>query len=76
MKPTQDRVHISTGSSTYAAETRLVAVPYDNYEIVVRLSQSNEFLGIAELRVKSDFLSPGQRVAASGYLDVEEFYRD
>ena len=66
----------STGPIPGQEEQTTQIVPYDRYEIVVRLTRSGRFLGIAELRVKKDFLSPGQRVANSGYLDVDEFYQE
>ena len=66
----------STGSLVDSQAHRLVVVPYGKYEVVVCLTADNRFVGIAELRVSRDFLTPEQRVSSSGYHDVEEFYRD
>lgn len=66
----------STGADIEVASRKLVAVPYENFEIVVCLSEDNRFLGIAELRIKKDFLSHEQRVANSGVFDVDEFYQE
>lgn len=66
----------STGADLDENRQKLVAVPYENFEIVVRLSEDNRFLGIAELRIKKDFLSHEQRVANTGVFDVDEFYRE
>jgi len=66
----------STGADLEEKRYKLVAVPYENFEIVVRLSEDNRFLGVAELRIKKDFLSPEQRVANTGVFDVDEFYRE
>ncbi len=66
----------STGADLDENRHKLVTVPYENFEIVVCLSEDNRFLGIAELRVKRDFLSPAQRVANTGVFDVDEFYRE
>ena len=66
----------STGSELGKENCKYVVVPYDNYEVVVCLTEGNRFIGIAELRIRKGFLSPGQRVASSGYLDVDEFYKD
>ena len=51
-------------------------VPFDKYEIWVRLTEDGKFVDIAEVRINRDFLSPTQRVGKSGYFDVDEFYRE
>jgi hypothetical protein len=66
----------STGPDPQVERHKLVAVPYENFEIVVCLAEDNRFLGVAELRVKKDFLSPEQRIANTGVFDVDEFYRE
>ena len=67
---------LSTSSPVNPQLHKLVVVPYGNCEVVVCLTQDDRFVGIYELRIKKDFLSPEQRVSSSGRLDVEEFYRD
>ena len=64
----------STGSDQEVHE--LISVPFDRYEIIVRVSSGGKFRGIEGLHVRQDFLTSEQRVRASGYFDVEEFYRD
>jgi uncharacterized protein (DUF1786 family) len=71
-----DSPFASTSSPVNPQSHKLVVVPYGNCEIVVCLTQDNRFVGISELRINKDFLTPEQRVASSGCLDVEEFYRD
>jgi hypothetical protein len=66
----------STSSPVNPQSHKLVVVPYGGCEVVVCLTEDNRFVGIRELRIKRDFLTPEQRVSTSGYLDVEEFYRD
>jgi hypothetical protein len=66
----------STGPDPQVQRHKLVAVPYENYEIVLWLSEDDRFLGVAELRIKKDFLSLEQRVANTGVFDVDEFYRE
>ncbi len=53
-----------------------VVVPYDNLVIVVELTRSGQFIGISEVRIRRDFLSNAQRVAASGFHDIEAFYKE
>lgn len=81
MLPDNDYVHSdltrgSTGPDPRVQRRKLVAVPYENFEIVLCLSEDDRFLGVAELRIKRDFLSPEQRVANTGVFDVDEFYRE
>ena len=66
----------ATELSSDPGERHLVVVPYEEYEIVVEVTQEGHFVGIVEIRIKQDFLSPVQRAAASGYHDVESFYED
>ena len=66
----------STGAGFQEKTYKLVTVPYDNFEIVVCLSEDDRFLGVAELRIKKDFLSAEQRIANTGVFDVDEFYED
>jgi len=66
----------STGSEFDAQGHKLVVVPYHNFEVIVCLTEDNRFLGITELRIKKDFLSPDQKVANSGVFDVDEFYQE
>lgn len=55
---------------------RFVEVRIDNYLITVAVDASGCFRGITRIAAAGDFLTPMQRVAASGYHDVEQFYRD
>lgn len=56
-------------------EYKEVVYPFDKYEIRVRLSHTNEFIGIVEVKVNKDFLSYKQKITSKGFHDVEEFYR-
>lgn len=57
-------------------EARRIVLPFDQYEIVVAVTEQGHPLAVVEVRVRKDFLSSQQRVAASGYHDVDDFYRD
>jgi hypothetical protein len=65
----------STGSHDDIREFRYVTYPFDKYLITVKLSSSNEFLGVIEVRINKQFLSFKQR-QPKGYHDVDEFYRE
>lgn len=53
-----------------------IIYPFDKYEIKVRLTPNNEFIGIVEVKINKDFLSYKQRVTSKGFHDVEEFYKE
>lgn len=58
--------------STY----KYVTYPFDKYEIKVKLTDKNEFVGVEEVRISRDFLSNKQRISTRGSHDIEEFYRE
>lgn len=67
-----------TGSHDLLADSRIVEVPFDKYTIKVRLSPTNEFLGIEEVKVNKEFLSYSQQLTilkSQGYHDVEDYYQ-
>jgi hypothetical protein len=51
-------------------------VQHGDVEVVVVLGPDGRFLGIAEVRVRRDFLSTQQRIAASGFHDVDHIYKE
>lgn len=53
-----------------------VIYPFDKYEIKVRLTPDNVFIGIIEVKINKDFLSYKQKVTSKAFHDVEEFYRE
>ena len=52
--------------------TKIVVFPFDQYEVVLRLSESGAVIGVEELRISKHFLKPGQ----IGNIDIDEFYRE
>ena len=65
-----------TGSPSTPSEYKDIIYAFDKYEIKVRLTPNNEFIGIVEVKVNKDFLSYKQKVTSKGFHDVEEFYRE
>ena len=55
---------------------RKITVGSDSYEVDVLVDDADRFLGILEIRAKKDFRSIRQKIASTGYLDVDEFYQD
>jgi hypothetical protein len=55
---------------------KIVVYPFGIYEITVRLGESNEFLGIEEVKANKDFMAFKQKTAKRAFQDVDEFYED
>jgi hypothetical protein len=64
----------STGSHGDTKDYKIVICPFDQYEVLIKLTLSNEFLGIVEIKVNKDFLSYQQRIASQGHIDVNDEY--
>ncbi len=66
-----------TGLSARPEESlRLVEVRIDNYLISVAVDANGHFRGITRIAAAGDFLTPMQRLASTGFHDVDQFYRD
>jgi len=65
-----------TGSHEEPDDYKIVVYPFDKYQIKVKLTTSNEFIGIIEVKINKEFLSHKQKVASQGFHDVDEFYRE
>lgn len=65
-----------SGSPDIPLSYKDIIYPFDKYEIRVRLTPNNEFIGIVEVKINKDFLSYKQKVTSKGFHDVEEFYKE
>ena len=63
-----------TGSHDSFEDSKVIQYKIGNFLISIRLTSTNEFLGIEEIGYNRDFLSLQQKIALKGYHDVEEFY--
>jgi hypothetical protein len=61
-----------SGASTIAPN-RTLTFGFDQYEIVVAVTEDNRVLGIVEVRQKKDFRDVRQKIASTGYIDLERF---
>ena len=61
-----------TGSSSTVDYTRKV-VPFDRYEIVVKLTSDGKFAGIEEVRINKDFRNYSQRVHQRAFEYVDSY---
>jgi hypothetical protein len=62
-----------TGSRPAPAVKRVMVVELDQYEVSIALDENDRVLGVLEVRVKKDFRNINQKLASTGYIDVEQF---
>ncbi|VUT28203.1 MAG: hypothetical protein SYNGOMJ08_00766 [Candidatus Syntrophoarchaeum sp. GoM_oil] len=68
---------IKQGTGTHDfSDSHEIICPFDKYEVKVKLSSTNEFIGINEVKINKDFLSHKQKTTLRGFHDVDEFYRE
>jgi hypothetical protein len=65
-----------TGSHDDPKDYKIIVYPFDKYEIKVKLTLANEFIGISEVEINKEFLSHKQKITPQGYHDVDEFYNE
>jgi len=65
-----------TGDRGEGYDYQIVSYPFDRYEIKVKLSPSNQFIGITEVKLNKSFLSHRQRIGTQSHLDVDKYYRE
>ena len=65
-----------TGSYEKLDDYKTILYPFDKYQIKIKLSPSNEFIGIVEVKINKEFLSHKQKITSQGFLDVEEYYQE
>lgn len=66
---------VSTGTGSGATNTpsRTITLAFDEYEIVLALTEENRVLGVVEVRQRKDFRDVKQKIASTGYIDMERF---
>lgn len=53
-----------------------ISYPFENYEIDIIVDSERRFVGISGIKVKQDFLTPKQKIAIHGFLNVDNEYRE
>jgi len=69
---THEMIQQDTGSSFIPH--KVISLPFDQFEIKVKVGTNNEFLGIIAVGVRKDFLTIQQRSKSRGYHDVTDLY--
>ncbi len=65
----------NTGTFEFLKEVKDEKYTFGKYEIVVRLTRENEFIGIVSVRERKDFLTYKHKINPKGFHDVEHFYK-
>lgn len=65
-----------TGGRDKPEDYKTIIYPFDKYQIKIKLSSSNEFIGIIEVKINKEFLSYKQKIASQNFHDVDRFYRE
>ena len=71
--PFQDE---GTGTTKDIGHYKFINYPFDKYEIKIKLSDDNKFLGIIEIKINKEFLSHKQKTISKGFHDVDDFYQE
>jgi hypothetical protein len=71
-----DSVNISTGEHETDRNLREIVYPFGKYEIKVLIDEYGTFKGIREIKINKDFRSIKQKIESTGYIDVEDIYKD
>ncbi|MGD0781026.1 MAG: hypothetical protein ABR954_09680 [Dehalococcoidales bacterium] len=66
----------ATGKTGKMEDYKIISYPFGKYEIKIKVTNNNEFIGIVELGVNKDFLSQEQKIGLKGSHDVDEFYKE
>ncbi len=54
------------------APVKAVWVSFDQYEVLIAVSETDKILGIQEIRVRKDFRAPSQ----IGSMNFDEYYKE
>lgn len=65
---------MATGSHDDIEPNKIQVCPFDQYEITVKLTNTNEFIGIIEVKMNKEFLSYKQKIESQGHIDLNEEY--
>jgi hypothetical protein len=56
---------------------RIIRYPFDRFEVKVILNDRDQFVGIEEIKINTEFLSLKQKISLSKCTrDIEEYYSD
>jgi len=62
------------GTGSHDLEYKIILYDFDKYQVKIKLTSSNEFIGILEIKINKEFLSYKQKITSRGFHDVDKFY--
>lgn len=66
----------STGDISDSGNYKYVIYHFDDYLVKLRLNRNNEFIGIDEIKVRKNFISPNNLYKSSKINDIEKYFVD
>ena len=66
----------STGSHESDDKYNYISYRFDRYDIKIKLTPDNKFVGVEEVKVNKEFLSNKDKASIKKYHDVTDYYRD
>lgn len=64
------------GLASQNTATHLIVCQFNQYEVVLAVTDDNRVVGVAEVREKKDFRSVQQKIASAGHFDVERYVNE
>lgn len=75
MKNITNNLYI-TGSNNDLYNTKVIESVLGKYTLKIRVTLSNEFLGIEEIKINKEFASYKSKITPKGYHDVSKYYEE
>jgi hypothetical protein len=61
----------SLAASTY----KIIAYPFDQYLLTIKLTPDNKFIEVLEIKINKDFLSHKQKMSSLNSIDIESYLK-
>ena len=55
-------------------DDKIIVFPFGKYQIKIKLTPTNEFIEVVEVKINKEFLSHKQKIASRRHTDVDEYY--
>ena len=65
-----------TGSHDDDVDYKYIVYKLDRYDIKVKLTPDNRFVGVEEVKVSRDFMTNKEKSFINKYHDVTDYYQD
>lgn len=65
-----------TGSHDFLGPYKTITYPFGKYVITIKLTLANEFVGVEEVKLNTEFITYKQKLSPKGYHDIDDLYHD